>query len=103
MDDRLLEIFVREIKLQCRFGIEAYNALGAEIRRIEDEATTPFDQRQQIPSDSDGNNWVVFFHCYSFLIHAAIVSKILWPVTSLSKHEKKKVGLANVKTLEAIR
>lgn len=103
MDDYLLEIFVREIKLQCRFGIEAFNALGAELQRIDKEANTPFDQRQRIPSDSDGGNWVVFFHSYSFLVHAAIVSKILWPETSVSKHEKKKVGPANVKVLEAIR
>jgi hypothetical protein len=103
MDSSLLEIFVREIKMQCRFGIEAFNALGAELQRIDNEASLPFDHRPQTPTDPDGDNWVVFLHSYSFLVHAAIVSKILWPEPRVSKHERSKVGPANVKALEVIR
>ena len=103
MDDRLLEIFIMEIKLQCRFGIEAYNALVTELQRIDNEFKEPIEQREYQAPDPDGNNWVVFFHAYSFLVHAAIVSKIFWPGTSVSKPEKQKVGPANVKLLESIR
>lgn len=39
-----------------------------------------------------GGTWPVFFFAYSFLLHTANVSKLIWPNPSVHGAEKKKVG-----------
>lgn len=103
MDQYLLDIFVKEVKLQCRFGLEAYNAMVQILERINDVSRTPFDERIKTPLDPDGNNVEIFFYSYSFLVHAAIVSKILWPGTKVFPKEKLTVGPDHVEFLESTR
>lgn len=144
MDDFLLEMFMREIKLQCRFAVVAYSGITSELQlterrhqfiqeqqrrlseihqgqlsditklaRTSGDTESRFQQMLQelkdkqaterIELQEDGDNWPVFFYCYSFLVHAAIVSKILWSGTTVFKKEKEAVGPENLDTLKALR
>ncbi len=58
MGDRLLGVFVREVKIQCDFALLAYG----EIRKT-----------LQISVD------LVFFSIHAFLTHASNASRLLWP------------------------
>ena len=65
MDDQLLQLLIREIRLQCRFALFAYNDLQEALRPLDIERA--------------------FFFVHAFLSHAANVSKLLWPSRSASK------------------
>lgn len=61
-DEILLNRLVREVALQCNFAGRSYCSIGVAMNR---EAGT--------------DNYEVFFFVQAFLVHAANVSKLLWP------------------------
>lgn len=144
MDNDLLEIFVRELKLQCVFARIAFNGMIAELQsqperqRHLDEEAQKLSERHRAERDAllygptafrdagensdqeyqelfdrhtqemielyeDGPTLTVFFFTYSFLVHAAIVSKILWSGTTVHGKEKNAVGPEKVQELVKIR
>lgn len=68
---------------------------------FEEEHRAMFQQHRAelIESAEDSGHWPVFYFAYSFLLHAAIVSKILWPGPTVHGREKRKVGPDKVEEL----
>lgn len=141
VNEYLLEMFIRELKLQCIFARGAFNGLITELQqqnarmqeldiqaqRLMEEHRNEVDALRDSagvrgPADQSatyemhdrhsqelidlyefGTTWTVFFFAYSFLVHAAIISKILWSGTKVHGKEKRAVGPEKVTELEQIR
>ena len=67
MDDRLLELYIREVQLQCRFALFAADQLDALLGLL-----------QRAPNTA--HNEPIFFYLHAILAHAGNVSKLFWPV-----------------------
>lgn len=144
VDEHLLEIFIREVRLQCQFASAAFDGILRELQqiparreaqaeksqRIRDQYRQQIDAllypaeacilsgddfhqtyRQLLEQESrevdalteGGSTWPVFYFSYSFLLHTAIVSKILWPGSKLFPKEKRVVGPENMTSLAELR
>lgn len=59
MDDRLRDLFVDEVEMQCQFIVVGAQGLNAALRQTDDDH-------------------VIWYHVQSMLVAAANVSKLLW-------------------------
>jgi len=65
MDERLKELFIEEIKLQCQYAMSAHSALISAVQK--------------------GDTRTTFFYVHAFLSHVGNVSKLFWPIRSQSR------------------
>jgi len=66
MDDDLVATFIRETLLQCEYALKAYDDFSLALQFYRSGDSTE----------------LVFYHIQTFLITAAMVSKLLWPPQS---------------------
>lgn len=72
MDDRQFEVFLSEVKKQSLMAYRASNVLNEVLKEWE---STVNNGRV----DVDGLNKEIFRTIHSFLTHACIVSRLIWP------------------------
>jgi len=91
-----------ELDIQSRAISERYNEQIETLRNAEPMGGAVYSakfrelmnqQSAEVASLYEaGGTWPVFFFAYSFLLHTANVSKLIWPNPSVFGPEKKKVG-----------
>ncbi len=64
MENKLLYRTIEELRQQCRFAQEAFHSLRLRLNELDQER--------------------VFLYVHAFLGHAALISRLLWPMRSTS-------------------
>jgi hypothetical protein len=73
MDEFTKAIFVGELQTQCRFALNAVGQLNFSLQQV-NLRELEREKREYFHSE-------VFRGIHSFLTHASIISKILWPAS----------------------
>jgi len=81
MDPFITSVYISEISIQCQLALNAIHIAKVSLDQI--NRTDDFDKIFFLQNE-------VFRNVHSFLVHAGVVSKFLWPsLTGLVKERKK--------------
>jgi hypothetical protein len=91
-ENPLLWGFMGELDTQCANAELAYMALVMALSERDPDGNQTREQQRKI-----------FFHAHAFLVHAAMISRILWPAHEAPTMEMEPLGIEDEEALKALR